>query len=132
MPVLILIPAISAPRLKPPAPEKMSIPYFIYNYFLLDSCDSRYDLYSRTINSLMSTSNKSDIFRRLFKSGCETFVHHLETVDGVTPICSDNHLLVRLFSKSTIFILFTGSMIIEFYVAKIMIYFQFLLKLFIL
>ena len=26
-------------------------------------------------------------------SGCDEFVHHLETVDGFTPNASDNHLL---------------------------------------
>ena len=33
-------------------------------------------------------------------------VHHLETVVGSFPNCSDSHLLVRCFSTSTIFILF--------------------------
>ena len=43
-------------------------------------------LYSLTSNSFISTSNKSAIFSRLATSGCEEFVHHLETVEGLTPI----------------------------------------------
>ena len=49
------------------------------------------------------------IFNRLLKSGCDELVHHFETVEGVTPICSESHLFVRFFSTSTSFILFISS-----------------------
>ena len=78
----------------------------------LDSCDKRYCLYSLTSNSLMSTSSKSAILSRQATSGWEVLVHHLLTVDGLTPSCSESHLLVRFFSKRTIFILFTSSIFI--------------------
>ena len=80
--------------------------------FCLDSCDRRYCLYSLTSNSLMSTSSKSAILSRQATSGWEVLVHHLLTVDGLTPSCSESHLLVRFFSKRTIFILFTSSIFI--------------------
>ena len=60
----------------------------------------------------MSTSSKSAILSRQATSGWEVLVHHLLTVDGLTPSCSESHLLVRFFSKRTIFILFTSSIFI--------------------
>ncbi len=48
----------------------------------------------------------------IFTSDWEVLVHHLLTVDGLTPSCSESHLLVRFFSKRTIFILFTSSIFI--------------------
>ncbi len=50
-------------------------------------------------------------------------VHHFETVVGSFPNCSDNHLLVRCFSTSTIFILFKSffSIIRVFVSAKVLI-----------
>jgi hypothetical protein len=42
------------------------------------------------------------------------FVHHFDTVDGLTPICSESHLLVRFFSTKTSLILFTSSIIASF------------------
>ena len=62
----------------------------------------------------MSTSNKSAIFSKLVISGCDVFVHHFDTVDGLTPICSESHLLVRFFSTKTSLILFTSSIIASF------------------
>lgn len=59
----------------------------------------------------MSTSNKSAIFSKLVMSGCDVFVHHFDTVDGLTPICSESHLLVRLFSTKTSLIRFTSSIV---------------------
>ena len=85
----------------------------------VSSCYTKNFLYSRTINSFISTSNKSAIFSRLGKSGCDEFVHHLETVDGVTPIWSDSHLLVRFFSTSTSLIRFTSSIIRRFIGTKV-------------
>ena len=76
----------------------------------------------------MSTSNKSAIFSKLVISGCDVFVHHFDTVDGLTPICSDSHLLVRFFSTKTSFIRFTSSIITPFS-RKYSDYFSFLLLL---
>lgn len=39
------------------------------------------------------TSNSFDILANVSMSGCEEFVHHLKTVDGLTPSSSDSHLL---------------------------------------
>ena len=69
-------------------------------------------MYSLTSSSLISTSSKSAIFNRQATSGWEVLVHHLLTVDGFTPNCSANHLLVRFFSTRTNLILFTSSMLI--------------------
>ena len=44
-------------------------------------------------------------------SGCDVFVHHFDTVDGLTPICSESHLQVRLFSTKTSLIRFTSSIV---------------------
>ena len=51
---------------------------------------------------------------RVSKGGCDVFVHHLETVDGLTSNCSESHLLVFFFSTSTIFNLFTSSIMSNF------------------
>ena len=48
------------------------------------------------------------IFVRGSMSGCEELVHHLETVDGLTPSSSDNHLLVFFCSTNTNFRRFTS------------------------
>ncbi len=40
---------------------------------------------------------------RADKSGCELFVHHFETVDGLTFNCSHSHLFVLFFSANTTF-----------------------------
>lgn len=55
----------------------------------------------RLIKSEISTSNKSAIVFKVYKSGWLTLVHHLETVDGFFPNSSANHLLVFFFSTST-------------------------------
>lgn len=34
------------------------------------------------------------------KGGCDVLVHHFETVEGFTPNCSDNHLLVFSFQRA--------------------------------
>lgn len=54
------------------------------------------------IKSLLSTFNSSAILERVTRSGCETFVHHLETVDGSLPNSFANHLPVFFFSTRTI------------------------------
>ena len=90
-----------------PATNKSS--YILDTRYYLFSCDKRYCLYSLTSSSFISTANRSAIFSKLSISGCDVFVHHLLTVDGVTPNCSDSHLDVRFFSNSTIFILFISS-----------------------
>ena len=72
-------------------------------------CDIRYCLYSLTINSFISTPSKSEILSKLLRSGCDELVHHFETVDGFTPNCSANHLLVRFFSTKTTFMRFISS-----------------------
>ena len=48
-------------------------------------------LYYLTRSSFISISSKSAIFSRHATSGCEVFVHHLLTVEGVTPNCSESH-----------------------------------------
>lgn len=94
------------------------------SYF--DSCDKRNGLYSLTSNSLISTSNRSAIFSKLLRSGWDELVHHLLTVDGVTPSCSDNQRAVRFFSNSTIFIRLISSISIYFDGTKIVKIIQFL------
>ena len=47
-------------------------------------------------NSSPPTLRSLAIFVRGSMSGCEELVHHLETVDGLTPSSSDNHLLGAL------------------------------------
>ena len=58
---------------------------------------------------MISTSSKSAIFSRQAKSGCEVLVHHLLTVDGVTPSSPASQRAVRFFSNSTIFIRLISS-----------------------
>ena len=75
----------------------------------------RYELLESTIqrriekSSFKSTSSRSAIFNIHARSGWEEFVHHLLTVEGLTPSCSASHLLVRFFSTRTNLILFTSS-----------------------
>ena len=61
----------------------------------------------------MPTSNKVAIFTSVAKSGCATFEHHLDTVDGFLPNCSANHLPVFFFSTSTILRRFISSIAIN-------------------
>ena len=51
----------------------------------------------------MSASKTFIIFRTISKLGCDEFVHHFETVVGLTPNCSHNHLFVFFFSANNIF-----------------------------
>ena len=60
----------------------------------------------------MSTSSRSAIFSRHATSGCDVLVHHLLTVDGVTPNCPANQREVRFFSNKTIFIRLISSILI--------------------
>ncbi len=53
--------------------------------------------------SFMSTLRMLAILIRVGKSGCDVLVHHFDTVEGVIPSCSDNHLLVFFFSTSNNF-----------------------------
>lgn len=94
------------------------------SYF--DSCDRRNCLYSLTSNSFISTSNRSANFSKLPRSGWEELVHHLLTVDGVTPSCSANQRAVRFFSNSTIFIRLISSISMYFDGTKIVKIIQFL------
>ena len=57
----------------------------------------------------MSTFKSSAILTIHARSGCDVLVHHLLTVEGFTPSCSESHLLVRFFSTSTNFRQFTSS-----------------------
>ena len=83
-------------------------------------------MYSLTKSSFKSTSSRSAIFNIHARSGWEEFVHHLLTVEGLTPSCSASHLLVRFFSTRTNLILFTSSIQLCFYATKIMKNFHFL------
>ena len=47
--------------------------------------------------------NNFEILANVSISGCEVLVHHFETVEGVIPNCSDNHLLVFFFSTRSNF-----------------------------
>ncbi len=49
------------------------------------------------------TSNNFEILANASMSGCDEFVHHLETGDGLTPNASDSHLLVFFCSTRTCF-----------------------------
>jgi len=60
----------------------------------------------------MSTSSRSAIFSRHATSGCDVLVHHLLTVDGVTPNCPANQREVRFFSNKTIFMRLISSILI--------------------
>ena len=74
--------------------NKLNNTFFITNKY--------YHYWNFFFKSCTSTSNKVAIFTSVAKSGCATFEHHLDTVDGFLPNCSANHLLVRFFSTSTI------------------------------
>lgn len=74
----------------------------------------------------MSTSRRSAILSKLPRSGWDEFVHHLLTVEGLTPISSDNHFAVRFFSTKTNFIRLISSMSLIDNATKLVIYFQFL------
>ena len=60
--------------------------YWNNNYFATDSMN--FLLYSSSTPTLRSL----EIFANVSMSGCDEFVHHLETVDGFTPNASDNHI----------------------------------------
>lgn len=51
----------------------------------------------------MLTSNIFEISTNVPKPGCAVFVHHLETVEGLTFNCSESHLFVFPFSTRTTF-----------------------------
>ena len=53
------------------------------------------------MSSLLSIFNNSAILERVAKSGCETLVHHFDTVEGSFFNCSANHLPVFFFSTKT-------------------------------
>ena len=74
----------------------------------------------------MSTSRRSAILSKLPRSGWDELVHHLLTVEGLTPISSDNHLAVRFFSTKTNLIRLISSMSLIDNATKLVIYFQFL------
>ena len=57
-----------------------------------------------------------EILANVSMSGCDEFVHHLETVDGLTPSSSDSHLLVFFCSTNTIFRRFTSCIHFKFLV----------------
>lgn len=57
--------------------------------------------------SLMLMLISSAILERVYKSGWEVLVHHLETVTGSLPNCSASHLPVCPVSANTAFILFS-------------------------
>lgn len=75
-------------------------------------------------NLRTSTPNKEAIDRNVYKSGCEVFVHHLETVVGFTFSCSASHLAFTFFSQRTTFMRLIFSAIRDFFNlnAKIMIF----------
>lgn len=60
----------------------------------------------------MSTSSKSAIFSKHATSGWEVLVHHLLTVEGVTPSCCDSQREVRFFSNKTIFMRLISSIFV--------------------
>lgn len=65
------------------------------------------------IKSEISTSNKSAIVFKVYKSGWLTLVHHLDTVEGFLPNSSASHLLVFFFSTRTTLRRFKSSIIQE-------------------
>ena len=69
-------------------------------------CDY-YDFCSSLKSSLISTSRSSAILTKVSIGGWQALVHHLLTVVGAQPNCSDNHLLVLFLSTSTTFIRFS-------------------------
>ena len=66
-----------------------------------------YDFCSSLKSSLISTSRSSAILTKVSIGGWQALVHHLLTVVGAQPNCSDNHLLVLFLSASTTFIRFS-------------------------
>ena len=62
----------------------------------------------------MSTSNNWAIRVNVDKSGCEVFVHHLDTVAGFFPRDSASHLLVFFLSTRTTLILFISSIALNY------------------
>ena len=56
-----------------------------------------------TYEELLTSFNSFEILAKVSISGCEELVHHLETVDGLTPSFSDSHLLVFFCSTNTNF-----------------------------
>lgn len=72
----------------------------------------------------MSTSNKSAISSKRAISGCDVLVHHFDTVDGLTPICSESHLLVR-FSQLKQVLFDLHLPLLHLLIAKIVIIFHF-------
>lgn len=80
--------------------------YMLYRfifYLYVYPVDFHHCIESIFKSSFTSTSNSLAILIRLAKSGCDEFVHHFETVDGLIFNCSDSHLLVLFFSTNTIF-----------------------------
>ena len=49
--------------------------------------------------------NNLDMLIIVSNGGCDVLVHHFETVEGFTPNCSANHLLVSSFQRA----LFSGN-----------------------
>lgn len=67
-----------------------------------DACQSHIDSINFLLNnSSTPTFNSFEILAKVSISGWEELVHHLETVDGLTPSSSDNHLLVFFCSTSS-------------------------------
>lgn len=66
-------------------------------------------------NLRTSTPNNNAIDRRVYRSGCEVLVHHLETVVGFTFNCSASHLAFTFFSQRTTFMRFIFSPIRYFF-----------------
>lgn len=60
----------------------------------------------------MSTSSRSAIFSKHATSGWEVLVHHLLTVDWVTPNCPASQRDVRFFSNKTIFMRLISSIFV--------------------
>ena len=59
-----------------------------------DACQSHTDSINFLLNNSSKLTSKSfEILANVSISGWEELVHHLETVDGLTPSSSDNHLL---------------------------------------
>ena len=105
--------------------------------YLLDDHSSV--AYLLVIKTLVSHSNNSAILSRVWRSGCEEFVHHLLTVVTFLPSCTANHLLVLFFSARTTFSLFKSFIfsflydlnanIVKFYVTiAILLYYLIILK----
>ena len=69
--------------------------------YLLDDHSSV--AYLLVIKTLVSHSNNSAILSRVWRSGCEEFVHHFDTVVGEQPNSLDNQRLDFFFSTSSTF-----------------------------